>query len=136
MSGNCNLNKVKAYKKVAKNYYAAVGILNEKKLAFGEPAVVPFYYPDESDLDRKIKLAVGYGSINGGVEVLSNIHNDSSTRIDDATVAINKDGEKQVVTVSEAFDYVIGKINEFDYDNIDDDVIIDIINGSFEQNIE
>lgn len=135
MSGCNNLNKVKAYKKVAKNYYEAVDILNRKKLAFGEPAVVSFYYPDESDLDRVIKLAIGYGSINGGVEILSNINNDSSTRIDNAQVEINKDGEKQVVTVSDAFDYVIGKINEYDYDVIDDDVIIDIINGSFEQNI-
>lgn len=78
-----NLNKAKAYKKVAKNYYDAVDILNSKKLAFGEPAVVPFYYPDESDLDRQIKLAIGYGSINGGVEVMTNLNQDSSIDLND-----------------------------------------------------
>ena len=127
MSGNCNLNKVKAYKRVAKNYYAAVGILNEKKLAFGEPAVVPFYYPDESDLDRKIKLAVGYGSINGGVEVITNLNQDSSTRIDDDECAMTIEGERKVLTMSEAFDYILRKLESFDFTEIPKDEIDDII---------
>lgn len=125
-----DLNKVKAYKKVAKNYYDAVGILNAKKLAFGEPAVVPFYHPDESDLDRVIRLAVGYGSINGGVEILTNIFNDSSTRIDNAECAMVIDGEQKVLTMSEAFDYILRKLESIDVQNIPKDEINDIIIGS------
>ena len=128
MSVNCNLNKVKAYKRVAKNYYAAVGILNEKKLAFGEPAVVPFYYPDESDLDRKIKLAVGYGSINGGVEIMTNLNQDSSTRIDDAECAMTIEGESKVLTISEAFDYILRKLESLDITESPNDKVDNIIN--------
>ena len=122
-----NLNKVKAYKKVAKNYYDAVGILNSKKLAFGEPAVVPFYHPDESDLDRQIRLAIGYGSINGDVEIMTKLNHDSSTRIDDAECAITIEGESKVLTISEAFDYVLKKLESFDFTEIPKDEIDDII---------
>lgn len=122
-----NLNKAKAYKKVAKNYYDAVGILNSKKLAFGEPAVVPFYHPDESDLDRQIRLAIGYGSINGGVEIMTNLNQDSSTRIDDAECAMTIEGESKVLTISEAFDYVLKKLESFDFTEIPKDEIDDII---------
>lgn len=124
-----NLNKVKAYKKVAKNYYDAVGILNAKKLAFGEPAVVPFYHPDESDIDRQIRLAIGYGSINGGVEVLTNLNQDSSTRVDNTECAMVIDGEEKVLTMHDAFDYVLRKLESFDYSEMSEDVIDDIING-------
>jgi hypothetical protein len=124
-----DLNKVKAYKRVAKNYYEAVGILNDKKLAFGEPAVVPFYYPDKSDLDRVIRLAVGYGSINGGVEILSNINNSTSKRIDDAECEMTIDGEQKILTMSEAFDYILRKLESVDDQSIPEEEITDIIIG-------
>lgn len=125
------LNKVKAYKKVTKNYYDAVSVLNSKKLAFGEPAVVPFYYPDESDLDRVVKLAVGYGSINGGVEIFSNINNggDSSTRIDNAECAVMVDGQEQVMKISDAFNYIIEKLEGYDYGSLSEEEINKIIHS-------
>ena len=81
-----NITKFNAYKRIAKNYLDAVNILNERPLVLGEPAVVPFYYPSEDDPDRIIKLVIGVGSINGQIEILSNINYDSSTRINDATI--------------------------------------------------
>ncbi len=122
-----NINKFNAYKRIAKSFFDAVKILNERPLVLGEPAVVPFYYPDESDLDRQIRLAIGYGSINGGVEVMTNLNQDSSTRIDDAECAMTIEGERKVLTMSEAFDYILRKLESFDFTEIPKNEIDEII---------
>ena len=124
-----NINKIKAYKKVAKSYYDAVRILYERKLAFGEPAIVPFYHPDETDPDKKVKLAIGFGSINGGVEVLPTTLMDSSTRIDDSEVGIVIDGETHIFRVADAFEYILEQINDIANGSISDDDIRNIVNS-------
>lgn len=75
-----NLNKAAAYKKIERDFYAAVEILNNRNLAFGEPAVVPYYHPNADYEDREIRLAIGYGSLNGEVEIVSTA-NDASTDV-------------------------------------------------------
>ena len=73
-----NFNKYNAYRLVADDYTAAVDIMKSKKLGFGEPAVVPFYYPDKNDENRKIRLMLGLGSIDGNIEIFVNTPHDPS----------------------------------------------------------
>lgn len=125
-----DITKFNAYKYVAKSYFDAVDILNNKPLVLGEPAVVPFYYPREDDPDRIIKLLMGVGSINGQVEILNNINYDSSTRIDDDTI-YNSDAST-VMTMRETLDYIFNRIDDVD-DEIPDPMesseVDDIIRG-------
>ena len=62
-----NITKFNAYKKVLNNYQEAIDKLNERPLAFGEPAVVAYYYPSVDDENKVIKLLLGVGSINGEI---------------------------------------------------------------------
>ena len=123
-----NLNKAKAYKKVVGSFDEAVDILNSKKLAFGEPAVVPFYYPEDSS---SIRLAIGYGSLNGGVEIVSSVNIPQDKRIDDSTVEVRDvDSSTSIMTVADAFEYVLYKIDEFNRNALTEKDINDIINGN------
>jgi len=125
-----NITKFNAYKRIAKNYFDAVDILNERPLVLGEPACVPFYYPCDDDPDRIIKLLMGVGSINGQVEILSNLKYDSSTRIDDATI-YNRDAST-VMTMGETLDYIFDRIDDVEEeipDPMDSSEVEDIING-------
>lgn len=67
-----NISKFNAYRTVADDFVAAEEIMKNKKLAYGEPAVVPFYYPNKDDENRLVKLMFGIGSIDGNVEIFSN----------------------------------------------------------------
>ena len=49
-----NLNKYKAYKKIADNYNQALDLVRDKRPVLGEPVVVPYYSPDVDDPDNFI----------------------------------------------------------------------------------
>ena len=58
---------------------------------------------------------------------MTNLNQDSSTRIDDAECAMTIEGERKVLTMSEAFDYILRKLESFDFTEIPKDEIDDII---------
>lgn len=125
-----NITKFNAYKRIAKSYFDALDILNERPLVLGEPACVPYYYPSEDDPGRIIKLLMGVGSINGQVEIINGITEDSSTRIDDSTI-YNSDAST-VMTMRETLDYIFDKIDDVEEeipDPMDSSEVEDIING-------
>lgn len=71
-----NINKYNAYRQVADDYTAAVEFMKSKKLAYGEPAVVPFYYPNKDDANKVVKLMLGIGSLDDNVEIFANVTNE------------------------------------------------------------
>ena len=64
-----NLNKYKAYKKIADNYNQALDLVKDKLPVLGEPVVVPYYSPDVDDPDRRISMLFAVGSLNGEIKV-------------------------------------------------------------------
>jgi hypothetical protein len=58
---------------------------------------------------------------------MTNLNQDSSTRIDDAECAMTIEGESKVLTMSEAFDYILRKLESIDVQDIPEDEIYDII---------
>lgn len=102
------LNKYNAYKEVASNYDEAKAIIEGKKLAYGETAVVSFYFPGRTSEVKTIEQMLGVGGINGNVMIYSNILGTSS-RVDDATVFIAS--ENRTMTVTEAFAWLTNEID-------------------------
>ena len=64
-----NLNKYKAYKKIADNYNQALDLVRDKRPVLGEPVVVPYYSPDVGDPDKRISMLFAVGSLNGEFKV-------------------------------------------------------------------
>lgn len=126
-----NIEKFNAYKKIAKSYFDAVDILDNKPLVLGEPAVVPYWDPSEDSENRVIKLLMGVGSIDGNVEIINGGGHDASTRIDDAEI-YNSDAST-VMTMRETIDYIFDKIDDVEDEiptPMEHDEVEDIINGA------
>ena len=94
--------KFNAYREVATNYEVARDIIYQKRLAYGEAAIVPYYYPDRSSEDKKVQNLVGIGALDGDVMFISDMIG-GDTNIDNATVTV--DGIE--MTVKDAFAYVM-----------------------------
>ena len=125
-----NITKFNAYKKIAKSYFDAVDILENRPLVLGEPAVVPYWDPSEDDENRVIKLLMGVGSIDGQIEIINGGNHDTSTRIDDAEI-YNRDAST-VMTMRETLDYIFDKIDDVEDEipiPMEHDEVEDIING-------
>ena len=60
-----NLNKYKAYKKIADNYNQALDLVRDKRPVLGEPVVVPYYSTDVDYPDKQISILFAIGSLNG-----------------------------------------------------------------------
>ena len=58
-----NLNKYKAYKKIADNYNQALDLVRDKRPVLGEPVVVPYYSPDVDDPDKRISILFAVSTI-------------------------------------------------------------------------
>lgn len=102
------LYKFNAYREIASNYNAARDLLYQKKLAYGEAAVVPFYYPDVTAESKTIELMMGIGALQGNVMIYSNILG-NETHADDAQVYVSEMGGNQ--TIADALAYIITKTN-------------------------
>ena len=98
-----NLSKYTAYKEIASNYDEARALLESKKLAYGEGAVVSFYFPGRSAEVKTIEQMLGVGGIDGNIMVYSNILG-ADSRVDDATIFLAS--KNKTVKLSEAFDIV------------------------------
>lgn len=97
--------KYNAYREVASNYEAARDIIYQLKPAYGETAIVPFFYPDRTDPNKTIQLLMGVGSLNGNVMFQSNIMG-SDTRVDNASVYVASAGGD--MSVKDAIEYIAG----------------------------
>ena len=73
MSEYSSINKFSAYKVVAYDYNAAREILYQKKLAYGEAAICPFYYPNQDSSTKSVEMMEGIGALNGGMLINCNI---------------------------------------------------------------
>lgn len=134
-----NLSKYTAYKEIASNYDEARALLESKKLAYGEGAVVSFYFPGRSAEVKSIEQMLGVGGIDGNIMVYSNILG-SDSRVDDATIFLAS--KNKTVKLSEAFDIVtentddrtlaaIGEIKaSIDAQTVNDAEKLDLINAS------
>ena len=98
-----NLSKYTAYKEIASNYDEARALLESKKLAYGEGAVVSFYFPGRSAEVKTIEQMLGVGGIDGNIMIYSNILGTDS-RVDNATIFL--ESKNKTVKLSEAFDIV------------------------------
>ena len=134
-----NLSKYTAYKEIASNYDEARALLESKKLAYGEGAVVSFYFPGRSAEVKTIEQMLGVGGIDGNIMVYSNILG-ADSRVDDATIFLAS--KNKTVKLSEAFDMVtediddrtlaaIGEIKaSIDAQTVNDAEKLDLINTS------
>ena len=98
-----NLSKYTAYKEIASNYDEARALLESKKLAYGEGAVVSFYFPGRSAEVKTIEQMLGIGGIDGNIMIYSNILG-ADSRVDNATIFL--ESKNKTVKLSEAFDIV------------------------------
>lgn len=98
-----NLSKYTAYKEIASNYDEARALLESKKLAYGEGAVVSFYFPGRSAEVKTIEQMLGVGGIDGNIMIYSNILG-ADSRVDNATIFL--ESKNKTVKLSEAFDIV------------------------------
>lgn len=60
-----NLFKFNAYREVANDASTAKNILSNKKLAYGEVGIVPYYYPNQDDPNKHTYMMLGIGWLNG-----------------------------------------------------------------------
>ena len=104
-----NLSKYTAYKEIASNYDEARALLESKKLAYGEGAVVSFYFPGRSAEVKTIEQMLGVGGIDGNIMVYSNILG-ADSRVDDATIFLAS--KNKTVKLSEAFDIITESIDD------------------------
>lgn len=86
-SNYANMNKQTAYKEIVANYDAARTLLYERKLAYGESAIVPFYYPDRTSPVKTVELMEGVGSVNGEILINCNVLG-SNVKADDSVVTV------------------------------------------------
>ena len=105
--------KMNAYMKVQYDIEAAKLVMYSKKLAFGEQAYVPFYYPNADAEEREEAILIGYGGMDGNVYLFSNVQ-DIGRDISDAEVYVTDASTK--MTVKNAFTYVTDKINDINTD--------------------
>ena len=98
-----NLSKYTAYKEIASNYDEARALLESKKLAYGEGAVVSFYFPGRSAEVKTIEQMLGVGGIDGNIMIYSNILG-ADSKVDSATMFL--ESKNKTVKLSEAFDIV------------------------------
>ena len=98
-----NLSKYTAYKEIASNYDEARALLESKKLAYGEGAVVSLYFPGRSAEVKTIEQMLGVGGIDGNIMIYSNILG-ADSRVDNATIFL--ESKNKTVKLSEAFDIV------------------------------
>ena len=104
-----NLSKYTAYKEIASNYDESRALLESKKLAYGEGAVVSFYFPGRSAEVKTIEQMLGVGGIDGNIMVYSNILG-ADSRVDEATIFLAS--KNKTVKLSEAFDIVTENLDD------------------------
>lgn len=88
MDNRCDNLKYNAYREIVDSIDVARSIIYNMKLAYGESAIVPFWYPAKSDpsvTSRDVYTLMGTGSMNGSVLFTSNLLT-SDTILDQATI--------------------------------------------------